>query len=419
MILATGLRTVELKAPITEEYAQLAKLDEIDETQPDTDEDGLPDYKEINFSVKGADGKLLIKFVNGVVDLPTYGECVAVKSELTYVERGLNRFNDVVINDIAFLSYVYGSVHVLPIVSDPISEDGDGEGFEDYVDIYPLKKDNTPLEFRKMYFANLITDNEFLYTDDGFYICSVSVEEILKSMNCDIMDESGVLSSAFYDDWYFYAVESELDYIYSIVKLREPGDTDALGNLSTCGVAVPFCKLDMTCFNDYEYANSFTIECLDKVAIGDTSLYDDHLSYYFSKTSSCGSYLIGKLYIQKVLKESFGNSNKIEITSEIGNVEAIINQVIYGVRFYFSDYAQCPDFIEISDVNAPNKKEIYNILRYTLGSTSLYSFAAEVQAHAIFTYYVDNIEKVKEKICQYILDKNFKYIPDYYKILTF
>ena len=131
MILATGLRTVELKAPITEEYAQLAKLDEIDETQPDTDEDGLPDYKEINFSVKGADGKPLIEFVNGVVDLPTYGECVAVKSELTYVERGFNRFDDVVINDNAFLNYVYGTVYVLPIVSDPTSEDGDGDGLLD------------------------------------------------------------------------------------------------------------------------------------------------------------------------------------------------------------------------------------------------------------------------------------------------
>ena len=128
MILATGLTTVELKAPITPEYAELAKLDEIDETQPDTDEDGLPDYKEINFSVKGADGKPLIEFVNGVVDLPTYGECVAVKSELTYVERGFNRFDDVVINDNAFLNYVYGTVYVLPIVSDPTSEDGDGDG---------------------------------------------------------------------------------------------------------------------------------------------------------------------------------------------------------------------------------------------------------------------------------------------------
>jgi len=66
MILATGLRTVKLKAPITEEYADLAKLDEIDETQPDTDEDGLPDYKEINFSVKGADGKPLIEFIKAL-----------------------------------------------------------------------------------------------------------------------------------------------------------------------------------------------------------------------------------------------------------------------------------------------------------------------------------------------------------------
>ena len=138
MILATGLRTVKLKAPITEEYADLAKLDEIDETQPDTDEDGLPDYKEINFNVNGADGKPLIEFINGIVDLPTYGECIDIKSELTYVERGFNRFGDVVINDIAFLNYVYNTVNVLPIVSDPTSEDGDGDTVPDDIDSEPL-----------------------------------------------------------------------------------------------------------------------------------------------------------------------------------------------------------------------------------------------------------------------------------------
>ena len=142
MILATGLRTVELKAPITEEYVQLAKLDEIDETQPDTDEDGLPDYKEINFSVKGADGKPLIEFVNGVVDLPTYGECVDIKSELTYVERGFNRFDDVLITDSNFINYVKNTVRVLPIISDPTSPDGDWDGLEDIFDPVLLSDNN-------------------------------------------------------------------------------------------------------------------------------------------------------------------------------------------------------------------------------------------------------------------------------------
>ena len=207
MILATGLRTVELKAPITEEYAQLAKLDEIDETQTDTDEDGLPDYKEINFSVKGADGKLLIKFVNGVVDLPTYGECVAVKSELTYVERGLNRFNDVVINDIAFLSYVYGSVHVLPIVSDPTSEDGDGDGIFDvnekwngiderYKNILALKSDTI-----ESLYPELRKNDE----NKPFYI-SVNKNDIyfnIKINNNDRIEQIRDAISSYWDGKYF------------------------------------------------------------------------------------------------------------------------------------------------------------------------------------------------------------------------
>ena len=174
MILATGLRTVKLKAPITEEYADLAKLDEIDETQPDTDEDGLPDYKEIKFSVKGADGKPLIEFVNGVVDLPTYGECVAVKSELTYVERGLNRFDDVIINDNAFLNYVYGTVYVLPIVSDPTSEDGDGDGIPDIGDHYPLIEEDYNVFNHNLY---LNAKGEFECSECGIIIQSPYVQD--------------------------------------------------------------------------------------------------------------------------------------------------------------------------------------------------------------------------------------------------
>lgn len=64
--------------------------------------------------------------------------CVDYKSELTYVERGLNRFGDVIISDKAFLDYVYETVKVLPIVSDPTSEDGDGDTVPDDVDIEPL-----------------------------------------------------------------------------------------------------------------------------------------------------------------------------------------------------------------------------------------------------------------------------------------
>ena len=129
IILATGLRTVELDDTVTHIYADRNKSEEL---QVDTDKDGLTDYKEINF------GCNLIKFENGIVTLPTYGACVDYKAELTYVERGLNRFGDVIISDKSFLDYVYETVRVLPIVSDPTSEDGDGDTVPDDVDIDPL-----------------------------------------------------------------------------------------------------------------------------------------------------------------------------------------------------------------------------------------------------------------------------------------
>lgn len=132
IILATGLRTVELDDSVTHIYADRNKSEEL---QVDTDKDGLTDYKEINF------GCNLIKFENGIVTLPTYGACVDYKSELTYVERGLNRFGDVIISDKSFLDYVYETVRVLPIVSDPTSEDGDGDGILDLYDYSKLISD--------------------------------------------------------------------------------------------------------------------------------------------------------------------------------------------------------------------------------------------------------------------------------------
>lgn len=122
IILATGLRPVELEDTVSHIYADRFKSED---EQVDTDKDGLTDYKEINF------GCNLIEFDNGIVTLPTYGACVGYKAELTYVERGLDRFNDVIITDKAFLDYVYETVRVLPIVSDPTSEDGDGDGLPD------------------------------------------------------------------------------------------------------------------------------------------------------------------------------------------------------------------------------------------------------------------------------------------------
>ncbi len=132
MILATGLTSVKLLAPITEEYAMLAETGEIDETQPDTDKDGLPDYMEINFKAKDSEGKTLIKFLNGIVDLPKYSSCISCKSELTYVQDGLKRFNGHLIKNPSIIDCLDSlGLRVLPIVSDPNSEDGDGDGLLD------------------------------------------------------------------------------------------------------------------------------------------------------------------------------------------------------------------------------------------------------------------------------------------------
>ena len=137
--------------------------------------------------------------------MPKYGECIDIKSELTYVERGLNRFNDVVINDIAFLSYVYNTVDVLPIVSDPTSEDGDGifdvnekwNGIDErYKNILALKSDTI-----ESLYPELRKNDE----NKPFYI-SVNKNDIyfnIKINNNDRIEQIRDAISSYWDGKYF------------------------------------------------------------------------------------------------------------------------------------------------------------------------------------------------------------------------
>ena len=148
MILATGLRKVELKEKVTNIY-KLHK--DLEKEQPNTDDDELPDYDEINFESE------LIKFTDDIVELPTYGECIDYKSGLTYVKQGLYRFDGQVATGIDFINYVRNNVRALPISSDPTNADGDHDGLNDdeeyYYEANPLDSD---------------TDNDKL--SDGFEV---------------------------------------------------------------------------------------------------------------------------------------------------------------------------------------------------------------------------------------------------------
>ncbi len=132
MILSTGLEYVQLDDTVSNIYFKHGKKGI---KQSDTDKDGLTDYEEINFDCK------LIKFNNGFVELPTYGECVDYKAELTYVSQGLFRFDGHTVTNMSFIDYIDScGIVVLPIRSDPTSADGDLDGCNDIADSAPLRR---------------------------------------------------------------------------------------------------------------------------------------------------------------------------------------------------------------------------------------------------------------------------------------
>jgi hypothetical protein len=111
----------------------------------DTDDDGLENFKEIDFR-------------SGLIDftqenfLPTVQECVdhlTFTGKYTYVEAGYDAF----VNDLKekysseecdlYLYDLIMSVRILPINSDPTAKDGDEDGYSDYDEI--LIYDSNPL----------------------------------------------------------------------------------------------------------------------------------------------------------------------------------------------------------------------------------------------------------------------------------
>ena len=147
IISAVGWKRINLDEPITEEYFTRSIAIDNDPSlrdgvialnkYADTDKDGLLDLEEIMF--RNEDGKDLISFdSNGNAVLPNFEDCTGAlpqNRKLFYVKNGLLRYADV-----AKFQDFY-KLRILPIKSDPIESDGDGDGICDI-------EDNTPLNIR-------------------------------------------------------------------------------------------------------------------------------------------------------------------------------------------------------------------------------------------------------------------------------
>ena len=109
----------------------------------DTDGDGLYDFEEIYYDYNATP---LITFDENSAYLPSYGYCIEIMGdEYFYVKDGLTRFYgyQFTFMPTADLKALLYGTKILPILSDPTSEDGDGDSYNDIIDSQALIYNNT------------------------------------------------------------------------------------------------------------------------------------------------------------------------------------------------------------------------------------------------------------------------------------
>ena len=209
IISAVGWKRINLDAPITEEYFTRSIAIDNDPSlrdgvinlnkYADTDKDGLLDLEEIMF--RNEDGKDLISFdSNGNAVLPNFEDCTGAlpqNRKLFYVKNGLLRYADV-----AKFQDLY-KLRILPIKSDPTSEDGDNDSVNDADEVKmknknPLIIDNVRILYNEKYKNEADVDE---YLNDVYKVADS--EKLVEYIMEDYYDTASKVDvNSISDEWW-------------------------------------------------------------------------------------------------------------------------------------------------------------------------------------------------------------------------
>ena len=268
-----------------------------------------------------------------------------------------------------------------------------------------MENSTTPVLWGQLLSDLCIGERHILSTEDGFSMVKKSLSDILAEKNIhDFLDsrEERLKCGSFFDDWFLYAVPSEEDYVYSLLKLREqehdakdgvPADGD------TPGVTISFISFDcgvlLNCLADPTENNrkKLNIE-INRVVARRGQKHHPALKKYFINPQSQGAYLVADTYTKHIA--TFAENGRLPVPEAYR--EIVQRNVSYKNT---KKWARLPSFIQdlnekagyticdneniyIADPNALNEFEAAAILATHAGNTSIYSFAAEVEYHAQF-----------------------------------
>ena len=262
-----------------------------------------------------------------------------------------------------------------------------------------------PNIFLQLQTLNCIDASEIVNTSDGFWMIYKSLSDILEEKGIrDFLDSANqrLLCNRFFDDWFLYAVPGISEYTYSLLKLREQEhDTEdgAPADGDTPGVTISFIVFNyeilMTCLTDPTDDNRKKLNAeINRVVAYRGQRHHAALKRYFKNPQSKASYLIANIYTKHIA--SFAVNGVLKVPDAYQKIVQRSISYKNSVKF-----ARLPQFIEslnhaagrivcdneqiyLTNQTALDVYESAAILATHTGNTSVYSFAAEVEYHAMF-----------------------------------
>ena len=259
-------------------------------------------------------------------------------------------------------------------------------------------------------FCRLLSDmcidkSDIFSTLDGFFVVNKSVSSILCAKDIlNFTDSSGERFECgkFFDDWFLYAVPSDNDYTYSLLKLREQehdAENTSPADGDSPGVTISFISFNteilLRCLSSPTDENRTKLNSeINRVVAYRGQHHHKDLKKYFKNPISQGAYLVADIYIKTIA--SYAQNGYLDLPE---NYKVIVQKSISYK--HVGRFARLPHFIEslnkaagriicdnekiyIENRDEPTEYETLAILATHTGNTSVYSFAAEVEYHARF-----------------------------------
>lgn len=275
---------------------------------------------------------------------------------------------------------------------------------------------------------NLVNFSDIKHTDDGFFMLTKSLAEILTEAGItSLYDGDGEETKVnnYYDDWYIYGIETDYGCEYGLLKMREQ-ENDGLDG-DNPGVTISFVDfdygilVDLLAFNSAY--NSYNLYLnIDYITYSEDATHHSVITDYFSQTKSEAPYLIAEEYINFIVENSCVDGviqapnsyltvlNNIEFydsvimnpfssNDEIFSAAMMKNDALrvptaisqYNINAGYTIYDTSTNTIHIADVNNLTEYEKYIILATHTNNVTFNSFAAEVEFHADAVNYPEAI----------------------------